>query len=69
MSFPPQTHPESSARSLGATRKPSADQWPQITVRLDNGELRAIAQEADEEFRPGERVRLVTGGGKTRVTH
>jgi outer membrane lipoprotein SlyB len=41
----------------------------EITVRLDNGELRAIAQEADEEFRPGERVRLVTGGGKTRVTH
>ncbi|HLQ02795.1 MAG TPA: glycine zipper 2TM domain-containing protein [Burkholderiales bacterium] len=49
----------------GVTQKKGVE----ITVRLDNGELRAIAQEADEEFRPGERVRLVTGGGKTRVTH
>ena len=49
----------------GVTQKKGVE----ITVRLDNGELRAIAQEADEDFRPGERVRLVTGGGKTRVTH
>ena len=41
----------------------------EITVRLDNNELRAITQEADEEFRPGERVRLLSGGGVTRVTH
>ncbi len=41
----------------------------EITVKLDNGELRAITQEADEEFRPGERVRLVSSGGVTRVTH
>ncbi|WP_424192624.1 glycine zipper domain-containing protein [Ampullimonas aquatilis] len=41
----------------------------EITVKLDNGELRAIAQEADEEFRPGDRVRLLTGTGVTRVTH
>lgn len=41
----------------------------EITVRLDNGELRAITQEADEDFRPGERVRLVSSGGVTRVTH
>lgn len=41
----------------------------EVTVRLDNGELRAIVQEADEVFKPGERVRLVSQGGTTRVTH
>lgn len=41
----------------------------EITVRLDNGEMRAITQEADEAFRPGERVRLLSSGGVTRVTH
>ena len=45
-------------------RKPGFE----VTVKLDNGELRAITQEADETFRPGERVRLVSGGGVTRVT-
>lgn len=41
----------------------------EITVRLDNGEMRAITQDADEIFRPGERVRLLSSGGVTRVTH
>lgn len=41
----------------------------EITVKLDNGELRAITQEADEMFRPGERVRLLSSGRTTRVTH
>ena len=41
----------------------------EITVKLDNGDLRAITQEADESFRPGERVRLLSGSGVTRVTH
>jgi outer membrane lipoprotein SlyB len=41
----------------------------EITVKLDNGELRAITQEADELFRPGERVRLLSAGRTTRVTH
>jgi len=45
-------------------RKPGQE----ITVKLDNGELRAITQEADEVFRPGERVRLLSGTGPTRVT-
>ena len=40
----------------------------EITVKLDNGELRAITQEADEQFKPGERVRLLSGSGVTRVT-
>ena len=40
----------------------------EITVRLDNGDLRAIVQDADEQFRPGERVRLLSDGRTTRVT-
>ena len=40
----------------------------EITVRLESGELRAIVQEADVPFAPGQRVRLVTSGGITRVT-
>ena len=40
----------------------------EITVKLDNGELRAITQEADEQFKLGERVRLLSGSGVTRVT-
>lgn len=41
----------------------------EITVRLDSGELVAITQAADEMFRPGDRVRLLTNGPVTRVTH
>lgn len=41
----------------------------EITVRLDNGQLTAIVQEGDERFAPGEKVRLLSGAGGTRVTH
>jgi outer membrane lipoprotein SlyB len=41
----------------------------EITVRLEDGDMRAITQEADEVFRPGDRVRLLSSGGTTRVTH
>ena len=40
----------------------------EVTVKLDSGELRAIVQEADLELKPGDRVRLVSSGGVTRVT-
>lgn len=48
-----------------ATRKDGLE----ITVKLDNGSLVAIVQEADEQFHPGERVRLLESGGVTRVSH
>jgi len=54
-----------SAIEQSATKK----QGLEITVKLDNGELRAVTQDADEVFRPGERVRLLSGSGVTRVTH
>jgi outer membrane lipoprotein SlyB len=42
----------------------------EITVRLDNGDMRAITQSATGEiFRAGDRVRLLSSGGVTRVTH
>lgn len=41
----------------------------ELTVRLDDGELRAIVQETDgQQFRPGDRVRLLSQGGVTRVS-
>jgi outer membrane lipoprotein SlyB len=48
----------------GVTRKNGVE----LTIKLDNGDLRAIVQEADIEFKPGQRVRLVSTGGVTRVT-
>lgn len=41
----------------------------EITVKLENGRLIAITQEADEQFRVGDRVRVLSGGGVTRVSH
>ncbi|MDP1646151.1 MAG: hypothetical protein Q8L71_11735 [Thiobacillus sp.] len=40
----------------------------EITVKLDSGRLIAITQTADQEFRVGDRVRVLSGGGVTRVT-
>lgn len=41
----------------------------EITVKLENGDFRAIVQDADEVFKVGERVRLLSHGKTTRVTH
>jgi len=49
----------------GVTRKTGLE----ITVKLSSGRMIAITQEADEQFRPGDRVRVITGGGVTRVSH
>lgn len=39
----------------------------EITIRLDTGTLIAVTQEADELFAVGERVRVLSGQGVTRV--
>lgn len=49
----------------GTTRQDGIE----ITVKLDNGRIYAIVQAADEEFKVGERIRVLRGGGVTRVTH
>ena len=40
----------------------------EVTVRLDSGRMIAVTQAADQEFRVGDRVRVLTGGGVTRGT-
>ena len=48
----------------GTTRKNGVE----ITVRLQNGELRAIVQEDTDKLVAGQKVRLLTSGGVTRVS-
>jgi outer membrane lipoprotein SlyB len=40
----------------------------EVTVKLDSGQMVAIMQEADETFRPGDRVRILSDGATSRVT-
>ncbi|MFT0533229.1 glycine zipper 2TM domain-containing protein [Castellaniella hirudinis] len=39
----------------------------EVTVRLDNGETRVIAQANDIALSPGQRVQLISGAGPARV--
>jgi outer membrane lipoprotein SlyB len=48
----------------GVTRKNGVE----ITVRLDNGEMRAIVQDDTDRFIAGQKVRLLTQNGVTRVS-
>jgi len=41
----------------------------EITVKFDDGRMIAVAQGADEKFAVGDRVRVLTGGGVTRISH
>jgi outer membrane lipoprotein SlyB len=41
----------------------------EITVKLDSGRMLAITQAADEAFQVGDRVRVLSGDGTTRVSH
>lgn len=54
-----------SAAEEMATRKDALE----ITVKVDGGSLIAIVQEADEQFKAGDRVRIVESGGISRVSH
>lgn len=55
-----------SALEEGVTRK----QAMEITVKMDSGQLIAIVQEGDPAgFRGGDRVRIISTGGESRVTH
>jgi len=47
----------------------TAKEGLEISVRLDSGRLIAIVQPGDDAFKPGERVRVVTGAKGSRVTH
>ena len=56
---------------LGSNIERSANERPglEVTVQLDSGQYISVVQEADEGFRPGDRVRVLSGRGTTRVTH
>ncbi|WP_435628675.1 glycine zipper 2TM domain-containing protein [Candidatus Ferrigenium straubiae] len=54
-----------SAIEEGATRQSAME----ITVKFDDGKLIAVTQAGDEKFQPGERVRVLTGSGVTRISH
>ena len=41
----------------------------EVTIKLESGKLIAVTQEADEQFLVGDRVRVLSGGGVTRVSH
>lgn len=49
----------------------SANEVPgvEVTVLLDSGRYIAVVQQADEAFRAGDRVRVLSGRNATRVTH
>jgi outer membrane lipoprotein SlyB len=49
----------------GTTRQKGIE----ITVKLDGGRMIAVTQAADEQFKVGDRIRILSGGGTTRVTH
>lgn len=40
----------------------------EVTIRLEGGRIIAITQGKDEEFRVGDRVKILSGQGATRVT-
>ena len=55
----------SGAAGNGVSHQPGYE----IMVRLDSGRLIAVTQTADQSFRTGDRVRVLTGSGVTRVSH
>lgn len=77
----PRTAPGTSARTLsqvggsvlgslaGDTTDEHADQTDgyEITVRLDNGELRTVSQQSDIHIKLNQRVQIISGSGRTRV--
>ena len=46
----------------------TAKRGVEVTVKLDSGQMVAITQEADDTFRPGDRVRILSDGATSRVT-
>ena len=49
----------------GATRQKAQE----ITVRLEGGRIISVVQGGDEQFQPGDKVKILEGGGQTRISH
>ena len=56
---------------IGNSIEQSATEAPgiEVTVLMDSGKYMAVVQAADEMFKAGDRVRVMSGRGLTRVTH
>jgi outer membrane lipoprotein SlyB len=56
---------------LGYNAEQAVNEIPgiEVTVLLDAGRHIAVVQQAGEPFKPGERVRVLTGRDSVRVTH
>lgn len=56
---------------LGATAEETVTQKDgfELTVQLDSGRMIAVVQEADVAFQLGDRVRVLSQGSETRVSH
>lgn len=53
-----------SAIEEGATRQSATE----ITIRFDDGRLIAVVQAGEEKFQPGDKVRVLTDNGVTRIS-
>ncbi len=53
------------AAEEGITRQDGVE----VTVRLESGRLISVVQAGKDQFQPGDKVRVLEGGGETRVTH
>jgi len=42
---------------------------PRFIIKFDDGRLITVTQAGDEKFQPGDRVRVLTGSGVTRISH
>jgi outer membrane lipoprotein SlyB len=54
-----------SAIEESVTRQPALE----ITVKFDDGKMIAVTQAGEETFQPGDKVRVLTGSGVTRISH
>jgi len=53
------------AAEAEAAKRPGVE----VTVRLDTGRMIAVVQDAGEAFAQGDRIRVMSDGYRTRVTH
>jgi outer membrane lipoprotein SlyB len=55
------------AAGYGGSKALTSQDGYEIMVKLDSGSTIVVTQGADVEFRPGQRVRVLSGSGATRV--
>lgn len=56
------------AAGYAGSKALTGQQGYEITIKLDDGQLIAVTQGTDLEFSPGQRVKILSGSGSTRVT-